>query len=154
MKNTIRKKNFYLMLFADAVLVVLAYSLAYLIRFEGSISLQEMGQLKAALPFVVPLKLVCFFIFGLYRGMWRYTSLLDLRKVFIATGIASAVIVFSSFTSIAFRVIPVPCMLLTGVSLLCLRAGSGYSYGYCWEALFCLFGHRKVAVVIRLSKSC
>ena len=94
MKNIIRNKNFYLMLFADAVLVALAYSLAYLIRFEGTLSLREMAQLKAALPFVVPLKLICFFIFGLYRGMWRYTSLVDLRKDFIATSIASAVIIF------------------------------------------------------------
>lgn len=81
------------MLFADAVLVALAYSLAYLVRFEGNIPLQNMEQLKAALPFVVPLKLICFFIFGLYRGMWRYTSLVDLRKVFSATSIASAVII-------------------------------------------------------------
>jgi len=81
------------MLFADAVFIALSYSLAYLIRFEGSITLKDMEQIKAALPYVVPLKLICFFMFGLYRGMWRYTSLLDLKEVFIATIIASAIII-------------------------------------------------------------
>ncbi|MBW2631699.1 MAG: polysaccharide biosynthesis protein [Deltaproteobacteria bacterium] len=93
MKNIIHNKNFYLMLSADAVLVALAYSLAYLVRFEGNIPLQNLAQLKATLPFVIAFKLICFFIFGLYRGMWRYTSLAEVRNVLKATVCSSIVIV-------------------------------------------------------------
>jgi len=83
------------MLFADAVVVALAYSLGYLVRFEGDIPLQNLAHFKAALPFVVPLKLICFFIFGLYRGMWRYTSLADIRKVLKAAALSSIIIILT-----------------------------------------------------------
>lgn len=95
MKDIIRNRNFYFMLFADAVLVTLAYGLAYLVRFEGNIPLQNLAHLKAGLPFVVPLKLVCFFIFGLYRGMWRYTSLADIRNLLKATASSSIIIILT-----------------------------------------------------------
>ncbi len=95
MKDIMRNRNFYFMLFADAVLVALAYGLAYLVRFEGNITLQNLAHLKAALPLVVPLKLICFFIFGLYRGMWRYTSLPDMRNVLKATASSSVIIVLT-----------------------------------------------------------
>jgi len=83
------------MLFADAVVVALAYSLAYLVRFEGDIPSQNLAHLKTALPFVVPLKLICFFIFGLYRGMWRYTSLTDIKNVLRAAALSSIIIVLA-----------------------------------------------------------
>ncbi|MCD6486087.1 MAG: polysaccharide biosynthesis protein [Syntrophobacterales bacterium] len=95
MKNIIRNKNFYLMLSADAVLVTLAYSLAYLVRFEGNIPSQHLEQLEVTLPFVVAFKLICFFIFGLYRGMWRYTSLVDLKNVFKAVVSSSLIIILT-----------------------------------------------------------
>ena len=95
MRDIIRNRNFYLMLFADAILVALAYGLAYLVRFEGNITLQNLAHLKVALPFVVPLKLICFFIFGLYRGMWRYTSLADMRNVLKATVFSSIIIILT-----------------------------------------------------------
>ncbi|MBW2649389.1 MAG: polysaccharide biosynthesis protein, partial [Deltaproteobacteria bacterium] len=93
MKNILRNKNFYLMLLTDAVLVALAYIMAHWLRFEGSISLSDWTKIRHALPYLVPLKLACFFGFGLYRGMWRYTSLVDMRKVLMATSFASVVVV-------------------------------------------------------------
>jgi len=41
MRRLIRTKNFYLILMLDASLVVAAYLLAYLLRFEGQIPQQE-----------------------------------------------------------------------------------------------------------------
>ncbi len=81
------------MLLADACIVAAAYVMAHWLRFEGSISLSDWAKISQALPYLVPLKLVCFFGFGLYRGMWRYTSLADLRNIFGAVSLASAVIV-------------------------------------------------------------
>ncbi|MEA1935936.1 MAG: nucleoside-diphosphate sugar epimerase/dehydratase [Thermodesulfobacteriota bacterium] len=95
MKNVIRNKNFYIMLLLDAVLVTMAYFFAYLLRFEGHIPLDHWAQFKSTLPFLIPLKLICFFIFGLYRGMWRYTSLVDLRNIFNASSLSSIIIVLS-----------------------------------------------------------
>jgi len=77
----------------DAGLTVSAYILAYLLRFEGEIPTKELVKLKATLPYIVPFKLSFFMFFGLYRGMWRYTSLVDLFKVFKATITSSAIII-------------------------------------------------------------
>ena len=83
------------MLLLDAVLVTMAYFSAYLLRFEGHIPLTHWAQFKSTLPFLIPLKLMCLFIFGLYRGMWRYTSLVDLRNIFNASSLSSIIVVLS-----------------------------------------------------------
>jgi len=95
MKNIIRNKNFYIMLILDATLVAATYISAYLLRFDGHIPLQNWVQFKNTLPFIIPLKLFCFIIFGLYSGMWRYTSLADLRNTFKATSLSSIIIVLA-----------------------------------------------------------
>lgn len=79
-----RNRNFYLMLIMDAILVVAAMILSFVVRFDGVLPMQYRGLLSAHLPYLVPLKLGAFFAFGLYHGMWRYTSLRDLRNVGLA----------------------------------------------------------------------
>jgi len=91
------------MLLLDAVLVTMAYFSAYLLRFEGQLPLNHWAQIKITLPFLIPFKLICFFIFGLYRGMWRYTSLVDLKNVVIATSVSSAVIVLTILSLYRFH---------------------------------------------------
>ena len=103
MKNIIHSKNFYIMLFLDTVLVTAAYVSAYLLRFDGRIPLQNWVQLKNTLPFVIPFKLFCFIMFGLYRGMWRYTSLADLRNTLKATSLSSMIIVLAILFLYRFR---------------------------------------------------
>ncbi|MBN2538532.1 MAG: polysaccharide biosynthesis protein [Deltaproteobacteria bacterium] len=83
------------MLLIDAALVAAAYTLAFLLRFDGHIPLDHYVKLKETMLFIVPFKLVCFFALGLYNGMWRYTSFIDLRNVFRASTFSSVVIVLS-----------------------------------------------------------
>ena len=91
--NMIRNKNFYLMLFADVVFIVLAYSLGYLIRFEGKLPIEQWMRLKMTLPYIILCKMIIFFLFGLYKGMWRYTSYTDLKNVFFAALVSFLVII-------------------------------------------------------------
>lgn len=85
MRNIIRSRNFYLILFADACLIVAAYFLAYFLRFEGEIPSGEWMNFKNTVPYFLALKLIIFMAFGLYVGMWRYTSLVDLLNVLKGT---------------------------------------------------------------------
>ena len=57
MRNIIRNKNFYLMLLIDACLVVAAYLLAYLLRFEGQIPKQEWKNFNTTVPYILPFKM-------------------------------------------------------------------------------------------------
>jgi len=92
MKHLIRNKNFWTILGIDVVLVCASYVMAYLIRFEGNIPPQQMELLFQTLPWIVPLKIALFCWVGLYRGMWRYTSIADLINIITAAAIAAAVI--------------------------------------------------------------
>ena len=93
MSTIIRNRNFYLMLLLDAALVAAAYIAAHELRFEGDISAADWARIRLALPWLVPFKLACFFVLGLYRGMWRYTSIADLKNIFKAVSLSSGVMV-------------------------------------------------------------
>ena len=66
--------------------------LAYLIRFEGDIPPEQMALLLQTLPWIVLLKIAVFAWIGLYRGMWRYTSIADLVNIITATVISAGAI--------------------------------------------------------------
>ena len=80
------------MLLLDAFLVVASYLSAYLLRFEGQIPIKEWKSLTATLPYIVPFKLSVFMFFGLYKGMWRYTSLVDLFNILKGTITSSGIV--------------------------------------------------------------
>ena len=46
------------------------------------------------LAWIVPLQGIIFWRFGLYRGVWRYVSVSDIRRIFLAVLTATASIVF------------------------------------------------------------
>ncbi len=95
MRNLIRSKHLYLILTIDACLIVLAYLLAYLLRFEGQISAGVWERFITTIPYILPFKIIVFIFFGLYIGMWRYTSLVDLFNVLKATLISSVIIILT-----------------------------------------------------------
>ncbi len=75
----LKNPKLYIMIFSDAALFAAALALSYLFRFEFRLHAVEMQQIKTVLIWMIPLKLVVFYGFGLYRGMWRYTSVRDTR---------------------------------------------------------------------------
>ncbi len=105
MKAHFKTPNFYLMLMADAVGIALSLWLAYALRFDFFKSIEFSAAYKAqiipSLLAFVPLKLLIFFALGLYRGMWRYTNLRDMRKIAVAVTTASLMII--SFIGYSFH---------------------------------------------------
>jgi FlaA1/EpsC-like NDP-sugar epimerase len=69
------------MLFADAIIVVVTYYLSYFLRFDGAIPHTHITNFIRTVVWILPLKLVFFYVFGLYKGMWRYTSIGDLENL-------------------------------------------------------------------------
>jgi FlaA1/EpsC-like NDP-sugar epimerase len=100
MKLRIFYKTVLIIFLADVLLLAGALIGAHLIRFEFDIPVYFMATLKRMLPWVLLAKLVCFYLFGLYRGMWRYTSIADLLNVIKASSASTLLIVsFILFTS-------------------------------------------------------
>ncbi len=93
MRRQLKNPNLYMMLLGDALLVAAALSLAYLLRFEFAIPAASLKQLIHSIGYIVIFKIVVFYVFGLYRGMWRYTSLRDFWQVAKASVFSSLIIV-------------------------------------------------------------
>jgi FlaA1/EpsC-like NDP-sugar epimerase len=102
MKTLIRNKNFWVMLVGDIALLGISYVLAYGLRFEFHIPQNYIALLKKSIIPVVISKLLFFYWFKLYRGMWRYTSIADLlniiKAVFTSTMVVMvAILMFHRF---------------------------------------------------------
>lgn len=95
-----RNRNFYLMLGADALCMVAALALAYLLRFDFALPEPFRAQMLGMLKYAVGIKLFVFLALGLYRGMWRYTSLTDFRRLMEAVALSSSLLV--AFTAYRF----------------------------------------------------
>jgi len=102
MFRILKRPNFWVVLLADAVLVAAAYLLSYYLRFDGDIPARELANWKRTVVWTVPLKLACFYFFGLYKGMWRYTGIYDLENLIKACVISSGIIVFILVLKVRF----------------------------------------------------
>ncbi|MBU4191568.1 MAG: polysaccharide biosynthesis protein [Proteobacteria bacterium] len=101
-----RNFNFYAMLLADLAIFALALHLAYLFRFDFEVPRPFSAQYVGLLKYVLVFKGALFLLFGLYRGMWRYTSLDDYWKLLRVTALQSLILV--SFVGFRFSFIGVP----------------------------------------------
>lgn len=61
----------------DVCLVSLAYYAAYRLRFGGPQFAAMFPSFLSSLPLVLGIQMVAFFFVGVYRGVWRYFSLMD-----------------------------------------------------------------------------
>ena len=93
------------MLLADMAILALCYLSAGLLRFEGSIPAATFDQMLFNLVPMIGAKIVCFFIFDLYRGMWRYTGIRDLIGIIKAT--MAGTLLYISFLALfePFRIV-------------------------------------------------
>jgi UDP-N-acetylmuramyl pentapeptide phosphotransferase/UDP-N-acetylglucosamine-1-phosphate transferase len=77
---------------ADVVAIVAAYLGAYFLRMNFQFTEAEGRAVLRALPIVVVVRSACFFKYGLYRSMWRYTGVADVVRVIKAVTTGSAII--------------------------------------------------------------
>ncbi len=118
-----RNLNFYLMFLADALCFAAALTISYLLRFDFNLSNAYGVQLVGLLKYDLPLKLGVFLLLGLYRGMWRYTSLVDFWKLFEAVVLASAL--FVALVAFRFGFTGFSRSVLAMDALLCLMFTAG-----------------------------
>ena len=93
MKRKIYYQKLCILVISDAIIITIAIYAAYLLRFDFDIPQKQIQLLKKALPINIILRIISFYIFDLYRGMWRFTSLTDLLNVIKATSLSSIVLI-------------------------------------------------------------
>jgi FlaA1/EpsC-like NDP-sugar epimerase len=93
-KNISRNPKFWVIWATDIVLLMLALYFSYRLRFEGNLlETEQIALYTITLPIIFLVKIPVFYVFGLYRGMWRYTSTRDLANIIKATLVSSVLIV-------------------------------------------------------------
>lgn len=93
MKKILISKNLFVLILADIILLAISYFSAYVVRFEAHIGASELLVIKQTIVPILLCKLVVFYFFNLYRGMWRYTGIVDLLNVIKAVTVSSLIIV-------------------------------------------------------------
>jgi len=111
----------------DLTATAVMWLAAYWIRFNFDISPEFLAASFKALAWVMPLYAAIYLKFGLYRGIWRYASMGDLRRLLIAVGlgaVATAGVVYM----IQAPGIPRSVLLLHPILLLLAMGGNRFLY--------------------------
>jgi FlaA1/EpsC-like NDP-sugar epimerase len=87
-------------------LIALAFVISYALRFNFDIPEFYVDQIKSLLPFTVGSNLVIFVLFDLYRGMWRYSGIRDLRAIILAVTVSTLIMIVG--LTVGFRFIGYP----------------------------------------------
>ena len=112
----------------DLAVAIVAWWLAYLFRFNFDIPLDYMAVMQQTLPWVISIQVIVFLLFGLYRGVWRYASLPDLRRILLAVLTATAAVPLMLFLLQIPVGVPRAILLLDPILLLLIMGGNRLIY--------------------------
>lgn len=82
----------FIVFLTTAFTIAISLLLAFYLRFEFQFPVKEILSLERVLPIAVLVKLVVFYLFHIYSGMWRYVSIYDLLKIFFANLVSSLIL--------------------------------------------------------------
>ncbi len=112
----------------DVAASALAWSLAYWWRFSLDGQLYYQGDMWRTLVWVVPVQTLIFWRFGLYRGIWRFASLPDLKRILLAVAIAVMVAPLVLYMVRVQAIVPRSVLILDPLLLIMIMGGSRFAY--------------------------
>jgi UDP-GlcNAc:undecaprenyl-phosphate/decaprenyl-phosphate GlcNAc-1-phosphate transferase len=112
----------------DVILILLAYWCAYAVKV-GTLSGSDAWKLfLRTLPVLVFVKMASFLVMGVYRGMWRYTSLDDLIVFLKATVLGSVLSVLAVLFTFRFEGFSRAIFIIDGILMFLFLAGSRMTF--------------------------
>ena len=118
----------FLVLIHDLAAVAAAWYLAYALRFNLDIPQFFVEGMLRAILWVAPLQALLFWQFGLYRGMWRYAGLPDLKRLLLAVGVSAMATALLVQMLQLGELVPRSVLLLDPLLLLLIMGGSRFAY--------------------------
>lgn len=113
--------------FHDICAAALAWMSAFWLRFNFDIPPEFSVGAWTSLVWVVPLFSSLFFVFGLYRGLWRFASLSDLQHLLAAVSVG-ALLTTSLVWLLDLGPIPRSVLVLHPILLALMMGGSRFAY--------------------------
>lgn len=84
------------------MLLAIVYIFSYVLRFEGKLDDQTIFNVKYTILPIISCKIAIFSYFNLYKGMWRYTGIVDLINIIKAIVTSNLIIVAFILMSTGF----------------------------------------------------
>jgi len=109
----------------DLLILPLAWFGAYFLRFNFEpIPHPVLNHAIEVLPLVMFLQVLCYWRFGLHRGVWRFASIPDLLRIIQTTVIGSGLITLALFFFTKVQLIPRSVIPIYALLLIILLGGS------------------------------
>lgn len=111
----------------DLVALALCWYGAYWLRFNLYLPEPFLTGAHQALIIVVWIYAPVYWLSGLYRGIWRYASLMDLRRIILAVGLSALIVAVATFM-LAIPLVPRSVLVLHPILLIMAMGGSRFVY--------------------------
>ncbi len=146
MKTIVIKYRRFLIVQFHILLIALANYLAYWIRFDGVIPDQEIALLITMMPWLIVIRGLTFVPFHLYKGLWRYTGIWDLRNVI--AGVLTSTVMFYVLVHWIFGLpkYPLSVFVIDSLLLIFFMGGSRLTRRLYYHGLGQLSGGRRVLI--------
>ncbi len=116
-----------LALLHDLSAVIVCWFAAYWLRFNLEIPEEFVAGAIRSLFLVVLIHAPAYWLFGLYRGIWHYASLMDLRRIILSVGLSSLLVVVAVFM-LSVPDVPRSVLVLHPILLVMVMGGSRFLY--------------------------
>lgn len=108
---------------AYLALAALSNWMAFLLRFDEVIPASQWELFASMLPLLLAIRALAFYPFRLYDGLWRYTSLWDIRDLALSIGLSSLVFAGVVRLVLGLRAYPSSVFVIDALLLVSLQAG-------------------------------
>lgn len=142
--NGYKYKRYVLQIGIDSVCMVLAYGIAYRLRFPEFLNSTQLHNMRMSVFITVPSVLVFLAIMGVYRGTWRYIGITDLLKIYggVALGSIFAMVALTQYLN--FYSFSKSVVIIHGLLLTVLLPGTRTSYRLFDELVYLLSDRRNL----------
>ena len=114
--------------FHDACMAAIAWVGIYWLRFNLELREPFATDMLFTLAWVLPLQAAIFLALGLYRGLWRFASLLDLQRIVVAAGLGAILIPLVLVMLQLQAVVPRSVLFFYPIVLIFLMAGIRFAF--------------------------
>ena len=104
-------------------LVIIAYVLAFYLRLDFKIDTPYWLLIEKTLPLLIGIKMIVFWYFGLFSGLWRYAGIFDIWRILKVHVLATLCFILAVGVFYSFGGFPRSIFVLDFILSFCLVAG-------------------------------
>ncbi|MCB1304643.1 MAG: polysaccharide biosynthesis protein, partial [Leptospiraceae bacterium] len=131
----------------DAALATFAVIAAFLLRLDGTaLSILELPYLRVTVAIALPVQMTVFWFSGLYRGIWRFSSIPDLVRILFASCLGVSASALAIFLFNRLEGVPRSIFVIDWLLLIVGLGGVRFSYRILRDSVRPIMGTKAIIV--------